>query len=59
MLIHVCNAVVKMPRNCCERTLNIALITYFRNGTFEKKYHNSDESRSHPVVLLTLVLKKL
>ena len=25
-----------MPPNCCERTLNIAVIKKFQNGTFEK-----------------------
>ena len=41
------NAVVKVPRNCWERTLNVVMIKYFRNETFEKNYHNSDRSRSN------------
>ena len=50
------NAVVKVFRNCCERTLKCGQVVselYFR-----KKYLNSDENRSHPVVLSPLVLKK-
>ena len=31
------NAVVKIPRNCRERTLNIAVIKYFWNDTLHKK----------------------
>ena len=30
------NVAVKVPRNCSERTLNIAAIKQFQNGTFEK-----------------------
>ena len=45
------NAVVKVPRNCWERTLNIVVIKYFRNETFEKNYQNSDRNSSHPIVV--------
>ena len=44
MLIHVrkifdclSNAVVKVPRNCGERTFNITVIKYFWNDTLHKK----------------------
>ena len=43
-------------RNGCERILNIPAIKQFQNGTFKK--NNSDGNRSHPVVLLALVLNK-
>ena len=34
---YLSKAVVKMPRNYWERTLNIAVIKHFWNDTFEKK----------------------
>ena len=41
------NAVVKVSCNCWERTFNIVMIKYLRNGTFQKNiYHNSDGSLS-------------
>ena len=33
----VSNAVIKVPRNCRERTLNIAVIKDFQNDTSGKK----------------------
>ena len=50
------NAVVKVLGNFCERTLKHDEV--FSEWYLRKKYHNSDESRSHPVVLLELVLNK-
>ena len=45
-------AVVKVPRNCWERSLNIAVCDQvLSEWHFEKKYHSSDGSRFHPTVL--------
>ena len=46
------NVVVKVFRNCCERTLKWDQVV--SEWYFQKKNHNSDENRSHPVVLLPL-----
>ena len=35
---YLSNAVVKVTGNCWERTFNIAMIKYLRNGTFEKPF---------------------
>ena len=50
-LICLSIAVVKVPRNCWERSLNIAVIKYFQNDTLKKKNHSSDGRRFHPTVL--------
>ena len=50
------NAFVKMFRSCCERTLKCYHVD--SGWYFRKKYHNNDESCSHPVVLLLLFLDK-
>ena len=50
------NTVVKVFCNCCERTLKCDQVD--SGWYFRKKYHNSDESCSHPVVLLLLVLNE-
>ena len=60
MLIHVhkivkyklsLNAVAKVPCHCWERTLNIAVIKYFRNDTFNEKYTHSQATE---VILIQL-----
>ena len=50
------NAVVKVFRNCCERTLKCDQVD--SGWYFRKKYHNSNESCSHPVVLVLLGLNE-
>ena len=53
------SAVVKVPRNCWERTLDIAVIKYFQNDTFEKKLSlQRRKSFSTHCFLITLFLNK-
>ena len=47
-------AVVKVPRNCWEKTLNIVVI---KNGLYFNSHH-SDGSFSHPVVLSYVVSER-
>ena len=52
------NAIVRVPRNCLERFLNIAVIKNFRNDTFGKKYHTSAGSCFHIQLLSYNVVSK-
>ena len=35
------NAIVKVSRNCGEKTLNITVLNYFQNALSKINYHNS------------------
>lgn len=35
------NVIVKVSRNCGERTLNITVLNYFQNALSKINYHNS------------------
>ena len=52
------NAVVKVNRNCWERSLNIAVIKYFRNDTFEKITITATEAFLFQLFYYTVVSKQ-